>query len=203
MAEALGHTEDAAALKQRARNYRNLWDGRVTDRGFTAFPRPRWKSGRWYRPLFRGYNPQRAPGFHEGTAWQYQWLAHQDVPGLLDLLGGKEDAIRRLDDFFAYDAILDDPAKAVREQWVVGPYSYYSQFRYNPNNEPDLHAPWMYVLFGAPWKTSAVVRAAQTLFVDGPDGVTGNDDLGTMAAWYLLSAIGNFSARSPVHPGRC
>lgn len=192
MAEALGHTEDAAALKQRARNYRNLWDSRVTDRGFKAFPRPRWKSGRWYRPLIRRYNPQRAPGFHEGTAWQYQWLAHQDVPGLLDLLGGKEDAIRRLDDFFAYDAILADPAKAVREQWVVGPYSYYSQFRYNPNNEPDLHAPWMYVLFGAPWKTSAVVHAAQTLFVDGPNGVTGNDDLGTMSAWYLLSAIGIF-----------
>jgi predicted alpha-1,2-mannosidase len=190
MAEALGHTEDAAALRERSHNYRNLWDGRVQDRGFTGFPRPRWKSGRWYRPLFRSYGPQRSSGFHEGTAWQYQWLAHQDVPGLVSLLGGKTEAIRRLDDFFAYDALVADPARGVREQWVVGPYSYYSQFRYNPNNEPDLHAPWMYVLFGAPWKTSAVVHAAQTLFVNGPDGVTGNDDLGTMSAWYLLSTLG-------------
>ena len=194
MAEALGHTEDAAALRQRSRNYRTLWDSRVGDRGFRGFPRPRRRSGRWYRPLFRRYSPQRSGGFHEGTAWQYQWLAHQDVPGLVELLGGTDEAVRRLDDFFAYDALVEDPAKAVREQWVVGPYSYYSAFRYNPNNEPDLHAPWMYVLVGAPWKTSAVVRAAQYLFVNGPDGVTGNDDLGTMSAWYLLSALGIYPA---------
>lgn len=197
MASALGHSADATALRQRSRNFLRLWDPRVRDRGFTGFPRPRWKSGRWYRPLFRRYNPQRAPGFHEGTAWQYQWLAHHDVPGLLEALGGKEDAIRRLDDFFAYPELVADPARAVREHWVVGPYSYYSQFRYNPNNEPDLHAPWMYTHFGAPWKTSTVVHAAQTLFVNGPDGVTGNDDLGTMSAWYLLSALGLF----PSAPG--
>ena len=194
MAEALGHIDDAAALRERGRNYRRLWDARVRDRGFAGFPRPRWKSGRWYRPLFRRYGPRRSSGFHEGTAWQYQWLAHHDVPGLVSLLGGKDEAIRRLDDFFAYAALVDDPARTVREQWVVGPYSYDSQFRYNPNNEPDLHAPWMYTLFGAPWKTSAVVRAAQTLFVNGPDGVTGNDDLGTMSAWYVLSVLGLYPA---------
>jgi predicted alpha-1,2-mannosidase len=190
MAEALGHTEDARVLLDRSRNYRNLWDSRVSDRGFHGFPRPRWKGGRWYRPLFRSYSPARSGGFHEGTAWQYQWLAHQDIEGLVSLLSGQSEAVRRLDVFFAMDAILVDPAKAVREQWVVGAYSYYNAFRYNPNNEPDLHAPVMYTLFGVPWKTSAVMRAAQHLFVDGPDGVTGNDDLGTMSAWYLLSALG-------------
>jgi putative alpha-1,2-mannosidase len=108
----------------------------------------------------------------------------------MELLGGKEEAIRRLDDFFAYEEFLADPANGARTQWVVGPYAYYKAFRYNPNNEPDLHAPWMYTLFGAPWKTSAVVRAAQTLFVNAPNGVTGNDDLGTMSAWYMFSALG-------------
>jgi predicted alpha-1,2-mannosidase len=190
MAEALGHTKDARVLRQRSRNYRNLWDATVSDRGFTGFPRPKRKSGRWYRPLFKQYTPQGSGGFHEGTAWQYQWLVHHDVPGLVELLGGTEDAVRRLDDFFAYPELIADPARAVREQWVVGPYSYYKQYRYNPNNEPDLHAPAMYTLFGQPWKTSAVMRAAQHLFVNAPNGVTGNDDLGTMSAWYLFSALG-------------
>ena len=81
-----------------------------------------------------------------------------------------------------------------RKHWVVGPYSYYNQFRYNPNNEPDLHAPWMYTLLGQPWKTTTVVRAAQALFTNAPDGVTGNDDLGTMSAWYVFSAIGLYPA---------
>ena len=77
---------------------------------------------------------------------------------------------------------------------MVGPYSYYNQYRYNPNNEPDLHAPWMYTLIGQPWKTATVVRAAQQLFTNAPNGVTGNDDLGTMSAWYLFSALGLYPA---------
>ncbi|HEU5111588.1 MAG TPA: GH92 family glycosyl hydrolase [Micromonosporaceae bacterium] len=194
MAEALGRSGDAAALRLRGRNYRLLWDSRVSDRGFTGFPRPKRRSGRWYAPLFRRYTPRRSGGFHEGTAWQYQWLAQQDVPGLLGLLGGADEALRRLDDFFAYDELVADPARAARERWVVGPYAYYEQHTYNPNNEPDLHAPWMYTLFGQPWKTSAVVHAAQTLFVNAPNGVTGNDDLGTMSAWYLFSALGLYPA---------
>ncbi len=190
MAEALGHKEDAEVLRRRGRNYRTLWDGTVTDRGFTGFPRPKTADGRWLAE----FTPQGQDGFHEGTAWQYQWLVQQDVPGLVESLGGKEQAAARLDDFFAYADLVADPARTVREKWVVGPYNYYNQFRYNPNNEPDLHAPWMYVLIGQPWKTSAVNRAAQTLFVNAPNGVTGNDDLGTMSAWYVFSALGLYPA---------
>ena len=79
----------------------------------------------------------------------------------------------------------------------MGPYNYYNQYRYNPNNEPDLHVPWMYTLVGQPWKTSAVLRAAETLFSNAPNGVTGNDDLGTMSAWYVFSALGLY----PSTPG--
>ncbi|NUT96681.1 MAG: glycoside hydrolase family 92 protein [Saccharothrix sp.] len=190
MADALGHAEDAADLRRRGRNYRTLWDETVRDRGFTGFPRPKTADGRWLAE----FTPQGQDGFHEGTAWQYQWLVQQDVPGLVELLGGEEQAAARLDDFFAYDDLVADPARTVREKWVVGPYNYYNQFRYNPNNEPDLHAPWMYVLIGRPWKTSAVNRAAQTLFVNAPNGVTGNDDLGTMSAWYVFSALGLYPA---------
>ena len=193
MAEALGHTADAAVFKERGLNYRNLWDESVTDRGFKGFPRPKLNGGTW----LPSFTPQGDDGFHEGTAWQYQWLVQQDAPGLQQLLGGQTAATARLDDFFAYPDLITDPENTARNKWVVGPYEYYNQFRYNPNNEPDLHTPWMYVLMGQPWKTSAVVRAAHTLFVDGPAGVTGNDDLGQMSAWYVLSALGMY----PVTPG--
>jgi len=186
-------TDLAEVLRARGLNYRVLWDDTVSDRGFTGFPRPRLGNGEWLTP----YAPQGSEGFHEGTAWQYQWLAQQDVPGLVARLGGRDAALARLDDFFAYPDLVADPARAVREKWVVGPYDYYDQFRYNPNNEPDLHVPWMYALVGRPWQTSAVVRAAQTLFVAAPNGVTGNDDLGQMSARYVFSALGLY----PVVPG--
>ncbi|WP_020655110.1 GH92 family glycosyl hydrolase [Massilia niastensis] len=191
MARALGQAGDARVLAQRALNWRKVWDPAVVDAptGQRGFPRPRLGDGSWFADLERGFDPRGDHGFHEGTAWQYQWLVPQDVPGLAAAMGGTAQALRRLDQFFDYEAVLADPA-AVRTSWVVGPYSYYSQFRYNPNNEPDLHAPWMYTLMGQPWKTTAVLRAAETLFGNGPGGVTGNDDLGTMSAWYLFSALG-------------
>ncbi|MCW4456252.1 GH92 family glycosyl hydrolase [Flavobacterium sp. MXW15] len=196
MAGALGHGDDAAVLNRRGRNWRTLWDADVRDEeaGFSGFPRPRTGDGQWYAPADGRYSPRSHHGFHEGTAWQYQWLAQQDVPGLVEAMHGRDEAARRLDAFFAYDALVADPANAARKEWVVGPYSYYNQFRYNPNNEPDLHAPWMYTLIGQPWKTATVLRAAQHLFTNAPNGVTGNDDLGTMSAWYLFSAMGLYPA---------
>ncbi|EOD57188.1 GH92 family glycosyl hydrolase [Amycolatopsis vancoresmycina] len=194
MAAALGKKADAAALKQKGRTYRTLWDESQTDRGFTGFFRPKVLGGAWFSPDGKPYSPQSQDGFHEGTAWQYQWLVQQDVPGLVQRMGGSAATGKRLDDFFAYDELVKDPATAVRENWVVGPYDYYDQFRYNPNNEPDLHSPWMYALTGQPAKTSTVVRAAHTLFTNAPNGVTGNDDLGTMSAWYVFSALGLYPA---------
>jgi putative alpha-1,2-mannosidase len=121
----------------------------------------------------------------------------QDVAGLVKAMGGRELAGKRLDTFFALDALQKNPYEAVRKDWVMGAYSYYNQYRYNPNNEPDLHAPWIYTHIGQPWKTTIVTRAAETLFSNAPNGVTGNDDLGTMSAWYLFSVLGIY----PSTPG--
>lgn len=209
MAAALGEPGDASLLRARGRNWRNLWDPGTIDAatGFKGFPRPKLEDGSWFVAPEGGYSPRSQPGFHEGTAWQYQWLTQQDVPGLVAVLGGKQEAGKRLDAFFAYDALSADPAHAARKQWVVGAYDYYNQYRYNPNNEPDLHAPWMYTLIGQPWKTATVLRSAQALFTNAPNGVTGNDDLGTMSAWYLFSAIGLYpsmpgSGQILLHPPR-
>ena len=196
MAGALGETAIAATLRERGRNWRKVWDADVVDKelAYRGFPRPRIEGGAFYVPAHGGYDPRSNHGFHEGTAWQYQWLVQQDVPGLVAAMGGIEQARNRLDAFFAQDELAKDVRGGARTHWVVGPYSYYNQFRYNPNNEPDLHVPWMYTLLGQPWKTTTVVRAAQALFTNAPNGVTGNDDLGTMSAWYVFSAIGLYPA---------
>jgi predicted alpha-1,2-mannosidase len=187
MARDLGHDADAARYAARSQNYRKIYDGS------TGFFRARDASGSFTGPA----DPALSEGFHEGTSWQYQWLVPQDLPGMVDLIGGKQTANDRLDSFFAYERLLKDPAKTAREVWVNGPYDYYNADKYNPQNEPDLIAPYTYLSTGQPWKTTDVVHAALTLFTDAPTGMTGNDDLGTMSAWNVLSSIGIF----PVQPG--
>ncbi|MCF3133594.1 GH92 family glycosyl hydrolase [Streptomyces olivochromogenes] len=188
MARGLGHLDDAARYAARARNYRNVFDPT------TGFFRARDASGAFAGPA----DPARSVGFHEGTAWQYQWLVPQDLPGLIGLIGGARATNDRLDAFFAYDRLLADPERTAREVWVHGnAYDYYNADKYNPQNEPDLIAPYTYLSTGQPWKTTDVVHAALTLFTDTPTGMTGNDDLGTMSAWNVLSSIGLF----PVQPG--
>lgn len=187
MARDLGHDADAKRYEDRAQNYRKIFDSS------TGFFRARDASGAFTGPA----DPAQSEGFHEGTSWQYQWLVPQDLPGMVGLIGGKDAANQRLDSFFAYDKLLADPAKTAREVWVNGPYAYYNADKYNPQNEPDLIAPYTYLSTGQPWKTTDVVHAALTLFTDAPTGMTGNDDLGTMSAWMVLSSIGVF----PVQPG--
>ncbi|GEK01954.1 hypothetical protein TNCT1_42300 [Streptomyces sp. 1-11] len=187
MARDLGHDADAARYAARAQNYRRIFDSS------TGFFRARDASGAFTGPA----DPARSEGFHEGTSWQYQWLVPQDLPGMVGLIGGEKAANERLDSFFAYDKLVRDPAGTAREVWVNGPYDYYNADKYNPQNEPDLIAPYTYLSTGQPWKTTDVVHAALTLFTDAPTGMTGNDDLGTMSAWNVLSSIGVF----PVQPG--
>jgi predicted alpha-1,2-mannosidase len=187
MADDLGHTADAKRYAARAQNYREIFDAG------TGFFRARDANGDFTGPA----EPAESVGFHEGTAWQYQWLVPQDLPGMVGLIGGKDAANARLDSFFAYDRLVRDPAGTARTVWVNGPYDYYNADKYNPQNEPDLIAPYTYLSTGRPWQTTDVVHAALTLFTDTPTGMTGNDDLGTMSSWMVLSAIGIF----PVQPG--
>src|SRR3954469_10641516 len=187
MAKGLGHTADAAMLTERSGWYRNLWDA-----GTQSF-RPRLADGTWLEP----YDPVEAShAFHEGGSYQYQWLPPPDPAGLVRLMGGRAATGKRLDDFFVYDKLLTDPAGTARTDWIAAPYDYYAKATYNPNNEPDLLAPYLYHWAGTPSKTATVVRAAMTLFTTGPDGMTGNDDLGTMSAWYVFSSLGLYPMMS-------
>jgi predicted alpha-1,2-mannosidase len=187
MARGLGKTDDAKLFAGRGQWYRNLWDKQIKQF------RPRTVDGTWLAP----YDPVHADEqFHEGGAYQYQWLVPQDPAGLVELMGGRKKTAQRLDDFFVYDKLLTDPAGTARTDWIASPYDYYAKSTYNPNNEPDLLAPYMYLWAGEPAKTATVVRAAMTLFTTGPDGMTGNDDLGTMSAWYVFSSLGLYPTMS-------
>jgi predicted alpha-1,2-mannosidase len=187
MAKALGHTSDAAMLAQRGENYRNLWDSSI------GFFRPRNADGSWYSP----YDPESGSGaFHESGAYQYQWLVPQDEPGMIGLLGGNAAANNRLDSFFDYGNLLTDPSDTVKTGWVNSPYGYYGNTTYNPNNEPDLQSPYTYEWTGEPDHTATVVRAQETLFADAPNGMTGNDDMGEMSAWLVMSSLGLYPMMS-------
>ncbi|MDQ1655107.1 MAG: hypothetical protein QOD41_190 [Cryptosporangiaceae bacterium] len=187
MAQGLGQTADATLFAQRGQWYRNLWDSSI------AQFRPRTSTGAFVTP----YNPIDAGKlFHEGGAYQYQWLVPQDPAGLTSLMGGRAATEQRLDSFFAYPKLLTDPSGTARNDWIASPYDYYSKATYNPNNEPDLLSPYAYHWAGHPAKATTVVRAAWTLFTTAPTGMTGNDDLGTMSAWYVFTSLGMYPTMS-------
>jgi putative alpha-1,2-mannosidase len=102
-------------------------------------------------------------------------------------MGGRDAAADALDRFFSNGDV---------KRWSDGAYDYYGRATYNPNNEPDLHAPWVYAWTSRPWTTSAIVRGAERLFAPVPEGLTGNDDLGTMSAWYVFAALGLYPVTS-------
>jgi len=131
-----------------------------------------------------GFTPSTDVGFAQGSSATYTWMVPQDVSGLATLMNGS--AVQRLDAFFHDE----------NGNWaVVGG----SALRYDPTNEPGLHAPWLYNGLGVAWKTQATTREiVDTVYGVGPSGLPGNDDLGTLSAWYVFAAIGLF----PQTPGR-
>lgn len=181
MAKGLGQTEDAQMFAQRGQSYHNLFDNKI------GFFRPRTMDGTWLSPYDTNTGNH---AFHEGDPSQYQWLVPQDPAGLVKILGGRKAAISRLDQFFDYSGLLVNPQKTAAHAWVSDPYKYYGPTTYDPDNEPNLLAPYMYAWAGRPDKTATVVRAAETLYTTTPGGMTGNDDMGEMSAWYVMSAIG-------------
>ncbi len=169
-AQALGQEQDAERYLSRARYYVNLWDeesqffrGRAADGSFSDladFSETAWEAE-----------------YEEGNAWQYLWLAPQDPLRLAGLMGGPEAMLERLDEFFALSA---------EDQEDIWPDSYYWH-----GNEPDLHAPYLYALLDEPARGAPWVRwVRETRYGTGPDGLDGNDDGGTLSAWYVLSALG-------------
>ncbi len=176
--------DDLASFSARAGNWHNLWS--ASD----GFLRPRNKDGSFASPNPLGlpgvWRPEFQDGWQEGTGYQYLWFVPQDVSGLAATLGGPAAAAQRLDDFFRA------PAPAQDKGSLFGVYYVGTQF--TPSNETDLWAPWYYDWLGQPWKAQREVRRAMSVYSARPDGMPGNDDTGTMSAWYVLAALGLYHA---------
>ncbi len=166
LAVALGKTNDAKMLYERALNYRNLFD--PEDRFF----RPRNADGTWVPD----FNPaQDGHGFVEGTGWHYLSFVPSDLAWLVKATG-RDLFNERMTEFFNYS----EPG-------------WYAQY-YNPYNETDLQAPLVFNFSGQPWKAQKVVRRVlQENYLDSPDGIPGNDDCGSMSSWAVLSMMGIYS----------
>ncbi|MFF3607726.1 GH92 family glycosyl hydrolase [Streptomyces sp. NPDC002463] len=174
-ATALGRTTEAALMSDRAGWWKNVYNPA------TGYMQARNLDGSWVG----GFTPSTQTGFAQGSAAAYTWMVPHDVAGLAAVMGGKSTAAGRLDDFF-HD---------INGNWLVRGGG---ALKYDPTNEPDIHAPWIYNELGKPWKTQETVRQiVDTVYTTGPSGLPGNDDLGTMSAWYVWAALGLF----PHKPG--
>ncbi|GAA3351076.1 hypothetical protein GCM10020358_79460 [Amorphoplanes nipponensis] len=144
------------------------------DGGAVGWMRDRYADGHWAE----GFSPSTGAGFVEGSSAQYTWMVYSDVVGLAAAMGGNEAAAERLDAFFRNpDGTFD--LGATRST------------RFDATNEPDIQTPYLYNYLGAAYKTQETVRA----IIDGrwgnsTGGIPGNDDAGTMSAWYVFSALG-------------
>ncbi|MGH8506004.1 MAG: GH92 family glycosyl hydrolase [Stenotrophobium sp.] len=162
-AGALGQSARVSAIGARAGNWKNLFNpasGYIEPRSATGIFLP-------------GYGTASGDGFVEGNSAQYTWFVPQDMAGLIATLGGTAAAQARLDTFFT--------------KLNAGPQAPYAFL----GNEPTLFTPWLYAWLQQPAKTAPIVREAlTTLYDDTPKGMPGNDDLGTMSAWWVLAALG-------------
>jgi predicted alpha-1,2-mannosidase len=197
VARRFGTAQQVAAFTRRAGAWRHLMDPQ------SHFLRPRNRDGSWATPTNLGvrkvWNPAMADGWQEGTGWQWLWQVPQDVPALARAMGGRSTALSRLDHFFGTAASSETaPAVPLAQDEASFFGVYYVGDQYTPGNETDLQAPWLYDWLGQPWKTARVVHAESQVFNATPYGLPGNDDAGSMSAWYVLAALGLYQTQPGV-----
>ncbi len=163
LADSLGHREEAILFRNRSLGYKHYYD-----REFGTF-RPLNDDGTFLSPFDpkAGENFSAAPGFHEGSAWNYTFFVPHDVEGLAKLMGGRKKFVEKLQRVFD-------------EGW------------YDPANEPDIAYAYLFSRFeGEEWRTqSQTRRLLEKHFTAAPDGIPGNDDAGTMSAWAVFTMLG-------------
>lgn len=152
----------------------------------TKLMRGRLSDGSWIAP-FDPASVERPSNYVEGNAWQWAWFVPQDVDGLMELVGGRQSFEAHLDTLFTTSsALTGDPNAAADVTGMIGQYAH--------GNEPSHHIPYLYNFAGAPRKTQALVdHILRTLYHNDPNGLSGNEDVGQMSAWYALSSMGFYS----------
>ncbi len=186
VAKKLGRDAEAELLRRRSTNYRHYFNPANT------FMQPKLSNGAWalpFDPIEMGHSKEWRD-YTESNAWQTTFGVMHDPAGLIDLFGGREPFLAKLDALFTVPSTLP-PDAPPDIAGMVGQYAH--------GNEPSHHIAYLYVYAGQPWKTQARVRSLMdTMYNDTPDdGIAGNEDVGQMSAWFILSALG-FYAVAPV-----
>ncbi len=176
-AEAMGDTANMRKFTERSHSYRNYFDPS------TGFIRGRMADGSWRTPFDPRSSNHRADDYCEGNAWQYTWLAPQDLDGLEQLFGSREATLARLDSLFTTDSALTGELVSSDISGLIGQYAH--------GNEPSHHVIYFYTMLGEPDKAADRVRQViDEMYLAEPNGLSGNEDVGQMSAWYILSALG-------------
>ncbi len=182
MAKKMGKTEDYEYFSKRAKAYANYFDKDL------QFMRGKLASGKFRATFDPVHSKHRADDFCEGNAWQYTWLVPHDPYGLIELFGGEEPFIQKIDSLFTISSDLGEGASS-DISGLIGQYAH--------GNEPSHHTTYLYAYAGQQWKTAEKVREIlKTLYHNDPDGLSGNEDCGQMSAWYIFSSLGFY----PVNP---
>lgn len=176
VARLLGKKADAKYFGDRAMSYRKYFDPETT------FMRGIGTDGKFREPFNPFSADHRQDDYTEGNAWQYTWLVPHDVHGLVKLFGSERRFTQKLDSLFIVTGDLGAGASP-DITGLIGQYAH--------GNEPSHHVLYMYNYVGQPWKGSRLLRQTMTeLYRDDPDGLCGNEDVGQMSAWYILSSMG-------------
>ena len=184
MAKKLNNTKVYEVFKGRSQSYQNVFDTT------THFARPKLSNGT-FREDFDPLDTHNQ-GFIEGNSWNYSLYVPHDEGGLKKVLGGQKGLETFLDSVFSMtlpDRYFENTEDITREG-IIGNYVH--------GNEPSHHIPYLYNWTANPWKGQRNLRMiCEAKYKPTPDGLSGNDDLGQMSAWYIFSALGFY----PVAPG--
>lgn len=176
-AEVLGKQEEMEFFRKRSLSYRELFDA---EKGFIRGKDSKGKFRKEYSPFA---STHRSDDYCEGNGWQYTWLVPHDVKGLVSCFGGKKAFLSKLDSLFTVSSYVEGSEASPDISGLIGQYAH--------GNEPSHHILYLYTMAGQPWKTADKVREVlETLYSDRPDGLSGNEDVGQMSAWYVMSALG-------------
>ena len=176
VAKLLGKADDYNYFFNRSRSYKKYYDPE------TRFMRAVGTDGKFRLPFNPFFAEHRTNDYTEGNAWQYTFLVPHDVHGLVKLFGSEQRFVSKLDSLFTVEGSLGDNASPD----VSGLLGQYAQ-----GNEPSHHVIYMYNYVGQPWKAAPLLRRMMNeMYTDQPDGLSGNEDVGQMSAWYIISTMG-------------
>jgi predicted alpha-1,2-mannosidase len=176
VAKLLGKVDDYEYFFNRSRSYKKYYDPE------TRFMRAVGTDGKFRLPFNPFFAEHRTNDYTEGNAWQYTFLVPHDVKGLIQLFGSDKAFMSKLDSLFFVEGWAGDNASPDMSG-MTGQYAH--------GNEPSHHVIYMYNYAGRPDKAAPLLRKMlNEMYLDQPDGLSGNEDVGQMSAWYILSSVG-------------